>query len=312
MKSLVGFTGFVGSNLAQQTNFDGLYNTQNIAAAYGTRPDLLVYAGVRAEKYLANCEPEKDLTAIEEAIANITKINPLSIILISTVDVYPEPRLVDEDTVIDQDQLKPYGFNRLYLENWVESNIDQHLIVRLPALYGLNLKKNFIYDLITIIPAVLSEEALLKLSAKIRDLPGYYLDRQNGFYQCRPDLSLTEKEELKKLFLTAGFSAENFTDSRSSYQFYNLAYLWQHLETALNHKIRRINLVTEPVSAAELYREIRGREFTNLLNTIPADYDIRTKYDQLFSGREGYIFNRSFVLYDLKRFIAGQGKDGIR
>lgn len=54
MKSLVGFTGFVGSNLAMSTDFDGLYNSANIEEAYGTNPDLLVYAGVPAQKFIAN------------------------------------------------------------------------------------------------------------------------------------------------------------------------------------------------------------------------------------------------------------------
>jgi hypothetical protein len=308
MKSIVGYTGFVGSNLVQQTDFDGLFNSQNVASAYGTKPDLLIYSGVRAEKYLANNEPEKDLSAIEEAIANIVEINPASIILISTVDVYPEPRLVDEDTEIDINDLKPYGFNRLCLEKWVESHIDNHLVVRLPALYGRNLKKNFIYDLITIIPAILSEQLFINLSEKIKDLPDYYLDQNNGFYKCRGDLTPEEKEGLKKRFLTSGFRVENFTDSRSHFQFYNLAYLWQHLEMALAYKIKKLNLATEPVGAAELYKEVRGQDFSNRLNHVLAVYDVRTRYDHLFGGKGGYIFNKSFVLDDLKKFIVKTGE----
>ena len=30
MKALVGYTGFVGSNLAAAGNFDGLYNSKNV------------------------------------------------------------------------------------------------------------------------------------------------------------------------------------------------------------------------------------------------------------------------------------------
>lgn len=46
MESLVGYTGFVGSNLAESHSFDGLYHSKNIEQAYGTKPELLVYAGV--------------------------------------------------------------------------------------------------------------------------------------------------------------------------------------------------------------------------------------------------------------------------
>ena len=58
IKTLVGYTGFVGSNLASSTDFDGLYNSKNIEDAFKTKPDLLVYSGVRAEKFLANKEPD--------------------------------------------------------------------------------------------------------------------------------------------------------------------------------------------------------------------------------------------------------------
>ena len=57
MKILVGHTGFVGSNLKAQTTFDRLYNSGNITDAFGTNPDLLVYSGVRSEKFLANSDP---------------------------------------------------------------------------------------------------------------------------------------------------------------------------------------------------------------------------------------------------------------
>ena len=53
MKAIVGYTGFVGSNLTASGDFDAKYNSGNIREAFGTKPDLLVYSGLRAEKYLA-------------------------------------------------------------------------------------------------------------------------------------------------------------------------------------------------------------------------------------------------------------------
>ena len=49
MNAIVGYTGFVGSNLYTPERFRAAYNTKNIETAFGTGPDLLVYAGVRAE-----------------------------------------------------------------------------------------------------------------------------------------------------------------------------------------------------------------------------------------------------------------------
>ena len=60
-KALVGYTGFVGSNIYAAGGYDGAYNSKNIEEAFGTKPDLLIYSGLRAEKYLANNDPERDL-----------------------------------------------------------------------------------------------------------------------------------------------------------------------------------------------------------------------------------------------------------
>ena len=41
--AIVGYTGFVGSNICDTTEFDAYYNSKNIEEAFGTCPDLLVY-----------------------------------------------------------------------------------------------------------------------------------------------------------------------------------------------------------------------------------------------------------------------------
>ena len=53
-RAIVGYTGFVGSNIYAAGDFDAAYNTKNIQDAFGSNPDLLIYAGMRAEKFLAN------------------------------------------------------------------------------------------------------------------------------------------------------------------------------------------------------------------------------------------------------------------
>ena len=140
-------------------------NTKNREDAFGKNPDLLVYAGLRAEKFLANNDPEADLKNIEEAFEQIKKINPGKLVLISTVDVYKEPVGVDEDTKINTDGLAAYGLNRYKLEQLVRSEYPDALIVRLPGLFGKGLKKNFIYDYIHVIPSMLKETKYLELSS---------------------------------------------------------------------------------------------------------------------------------------------------
>ena len=196
MEILVGHTGFVGSNLAESHVFDLCFNSKNISEAFGLNPDVLVYSGVRAEKFLANKEPEKDFEIIQDAIENIKRINPKQIILISTVDVYPNPIAVDENSEIDLDVVQPYVKNRLFLENWVASNFDDYLIVRLPGLFGKNIKKNFIFDLISVIPSMLNEVKYQELASKNWIVNNYTL-QENGFYKLN-NLDDSDRKILKQ------------------------------------------------------------------------------------------------------------------
>ena len=55
--------------------------------------------------------------------------------------------------------INPYGLNRYYLEAWARKQYPNALIVRLPGLYGYNIKKNFIYDYMNVIPTMLNSSA---------------------------------------------------------------------------------------------------------------------------------------------------------
>jgi len=145
---LIGHTGFVGSNLLRQISFDAFYNSSNITAIKERNFDLVVCAGVSAVKWKANQNPEEDLANINVLINNLKEIEANYFILISTVDVYKNPVNVNEDTVIDPEQVDPYGRHRYYVEKFIKEKFNNHLIIRLPALFGSGLKKNFIYDLI--------------------------------------------------------------------------------------------------------------------------------------------------------------------
>ena len=103
MKAIVGYTGFVGSNLTASGDFDAKYNSGNIREAFGTKPDLLVYSGLRAEKYLANNDPEKDMELIYQAEENISKISPKHLVLISTIDVESPIYIIENNKLVELD-----------------------------------------------------------------------------------------------------------------------------------------------------------------------------------------------------------------
>lgn len=307
MKALVGYTGFVGSNLYAAGGFDAVYNSKNIEEAFGTEPDLLVYAGLRAEKYLANNAPEKDMELIYQAEENISKINPKKLVLISTIDVFKVPNGVDEMTKIDTVELHPYGYDRYQLEVWVRENYPDALIIRLPGLFGKNIKKNFIYDYINVIPFMLKEDKMEELCEKDAELKKYYNHQDNGFYKLA-DITDEERSLLKEKFKKLGFSALNFTDSRAKYQFYNLGRLWGDIQIALDNNIKLWHPATEPVYASELYEYLSGEKFINELNGTPADYDYKTIYDNVFKGNNGYIADKNQVLKEIEAFVQSYEK----
>ena len=302
---IVGYTGFVGSNLVDKHKFDGLYNSKNIKDAFGANPDLLVYSGVPSAMFLANNFPQKDLAVIEDAMENIKKINPRTIVLISTIAVYSNPIDINEDSLIDINELTAYGKNRLLHEKYVEENFENHLIVRLPALFGKNLKKNFIYDFIHLIPALLTQVKFEELTSQDNTINAYYEKQDNGFYKCK-ELDESEKEILKKYFKNIGFSALNFTDSRSIYQFYNLENLWEHIEKSLKLGIKKLNLATEPISVAEVYKALTGEEFINELNKTPFNYNYKTVHAEKLNGENGYLYSKKAVIEQIKNFVQKQ------
>lgn len=302
MNVLVGYTGFVGSNIMEKGEIDQAYNSKNIEESYGKTPELLIYAGLRAEKYLANTMPEKDMELILQAEDNIRKISPKKLVLISTIDIFKLPINVDENSVVDDIELHPYGLNRYRLEQWTREHYPDALIIRLPGLFGSHIKKNFIYDLINPIPMILKADKFEQLSMMDNQLNQFYYYQNNGFYKCR-DVQEDEKVFLLHIFNKLHFSSLNFTDSRNIYQFYPLERLWNDIQTALNNKIKLLHLATEPVSAGELYTYLTGNRFCNELLVNPVCYDYRTQYDTLFGGYNGYIYDRDTIKEKIRIFI---------
>ncbi len=300
MTSLVGYTGFVGSNIQCKGTIDCAYNSKNIEEAYGTNPDLLIYAGLSAEKYLANSAPEKDLEKIMQAQRNIEKINSQKLVLISTIDVFKNPVGVNENSRIDTDDLHAYGYNRYLLECWVRDHYPDALIIRLPGLFGINIKKNFIFDYINVIPSMLKCDKFYELLCQDTELERYY--RREGDYYRVIELG-NEREALKEKFKNLGFSALNFTDSRSIYQFYNLGRLWKDIQIALRENLLLWHPATEPIFVSELYSFLSGGIFENAISAKPAHYDYRSMYAELFGGAGGYIEDKQTVMSEIRDFV---------
>ena len=110
---------------------------------------------------------------------------------------------------------------------------------------------------------------------------------------------------MKMIFVKLRFSADYFTDSRSVFQFYNLKYLWSHIQQALTENIALLHLASEPIGAAELYFYLKGHTFNNDISKNVPHYDFRTRYADFLGGKNGYLFDKDFVLGDIKNFVEG-------
>ena len=305
MKILAGFTGFVGGNIAAACKFDMLCNSKNISEAFKTNPDLLVYSGVPAEMFLANNNPAADKAVTDNAADNIRKINPKRLVLISTIAALDNPVDADEDVQINPERLTVYGLNRLDLEKKANNIVKKCHVIRLPGLFGSGIKKNFIYDMINFLPAMLNKAKYDELSAKEPLIAENYIGLNNGFYKLVPDLvrDNEKKAKLKEAFLRCSFSALNFTDSRSVFQYYNLLYLWGHIKTVIEYDIPLLHTAAEPVSAGKLYEHIYGKPFINELPKPPFNYNFKTKYADAFGGKDGYIFTANQVMKEISEFM---------
>jgi len=146
--ALIGYSGYVGSTLLNQTQFTDLYNSKNIKDIEGKHYSIIVCAGAPAVKWKANKEPEADWANINLLMKALENVTADEFILISTVDVYQRPYQVYEDTSIDVDNTDPYGKHRYILEQYANKKFPIIRIIRLPGLFGTGLKKNFIFDLL--------------------------------------------------------------------------------------------------------------------------------------------------------------------
>lgn len=147
MNCLIGYTGFVGSNLNAQRPYDVLINSKNFQTMRGCHYDRVVCAGVSAVKWQANKDPVTDLNRIEALMAVLKTVTADKFVLISTIDVYSVISGADEDTDCHNPAHHAYGRHRLYFEDFCRQRFPNITIIRLPGLFGPGLKKNVIYDL---------------------------------------------------------------------------------------------------------------------------------------------------------------------
>ena len=267
MIALAGYTGFIGSNIYVRASnrIDGIFNTQNIEKAYGLEPDVLIFAGLKPDRELAERAPYQHLEKVLEAQKTIKKINPYKLVLISSTEVYKNPVGVDEENSIfavgsdkaDKNGISPYDLNRYYFEEWARKYYPNTLIVRLAIPYGLNYKHNYIKRF--------ADEAEMKLE-----------DSKNK-YQFYP---LTRIWEDIQTALAERLTLVNFTSEPIS-------------AGELYHCL----------TGNELSRKVLSEKSDKSTEKkIVQTYDVMSIHAQKFGGSGNYICKKSEILDSIRQF----------
>lgn len=147
--AIIGYTGFVGKNLLVLENFDEFYNSSNLQDIRGKKFYKLYISCIPAEKWKANKFPEEDKANIDAICEVLSTVEAVTTIVISTIDVYADTSSNRNEFSNMDDENHAYGRNRFEFERFALRHFKNGCyILRLPALFGMGLKKNALYDLL--------------------------------------------------------------------------------------------------------------------------------------------------------------------
>lgn len=310
---LIGHTGFVGGALLRQTHFDACYNSANIRDITGARFGTLVCAAAPGSMLEANRAPERDKAAIDALIERLGRVTAERFVLISSIAVLADfAGGDDEGTSAYQEELA-YGRHRRALEAFVEQRFPAHLIVRLPALFGAGLRKNFLFDLLNPVPAMLTEAKRNAVASALGgDLAAwlgalYAPDAATGLLKLdRAALDTDPRRPALEAALDAmGASATQFHHRETTYQYYDTRRLWQDIGTASQAGLAHLHLAPEPLRAADIHLRLTGREMPETPARLHRE-DMRTRHAALWGAQGPYQFTAADTLENLAAFFAAQ------
>lgn len=308
---LIGHTGFVGSALLRQTAFAACYNSQNIATIEGQSFGTLVCAAAPGSMLEANLAPERDAAKIDALIAQLSAVRAERFVLISSIAVLADFAGGDDEGTQAFQQDLAYGRNRRALEAFVESHFPGSLIVRLPALFGEGLRKNFLFDLMNPVPSMLSaakRDALMgALDPALAEWAGalYTPDAATGLLRLdRAALNADRRRTALEDAVTAlELSATQFHHRETTYQYYPIDRLWQDIGIALGAGLSHLHLVAEPLTAAAIHAALLGREMPETPARLHRE-DMRTRHAALWGAKGRYQFDAATTLDHLAAFFA--------
>lgn len=310
--ALIGHSGFVGGTLALQHNFAAKFNTSNIDLISDQAFDVVVCAAAPGSMFMANQEPERDKAQIEALIERLHGLRTERFVLISTIAVLADFASGEDEATEAFQQNLAYGRHRRLLESFCENRFSNCTVIRLPALFGPGLRKNFIFDLLNPAPTMLNrsrfEMLLERVPAAHRDLLcRLYTSDPSGMYVIdRHALNrLGDRLQLEEVIQSAELSAIQFHHPDTTYQYYNLSRLWRDISLAIDFDLECVHLATEPLRAGDIHARLLGHDMQKNDARLHHE-DMHTRHAPLW-GREGpYLESASQVLDSLEIFFASQ------
>lgn len=311
--AIIGHTGFVGAALSGQHSFPAKFNSRNIHTICENRFHTVVCAAAPGSMLVANSAPERDRAAIEALMEQLRGVKAQRFVLISSIAVLADFAGGDDEDTQSFQEVLAYGRHRRMLEAFCETRFDTCLVVRLPALFGPGLRKNFIFDLMNPVPTMLPKarlETLLELlPPELRDALAalYAPDAATGMLRLdRVALDADPRRPaLDTAVRAAEMSATQFHNTDTTYQYYDIARLWADIDTALGAGLRHLHLAVAPLRAADIHARLLGAPMPETGAKLHRE-DMRTRHAALW-GRVGpYLEDAHTVLDKLAAFYATQ------
>lgn len=307
---LIGDTGFVGGVLARQVAFAKAYNSRTIDLIQGERFGALVCAGAPAAMWAANANPEGDRANLQRLASHIESASAGRLILISSIAVLDDVAAGYTEADARYETLEAYGRNRRELELRVMEH-PEAIVIRLPALFGPGLKKNFIFDIMNPIPSFLKTDRYQQIYASLGVDERVTMDR---FFSFDAELQMHKldraglddsgkRQELEAAFDRGGFAATAFTNSESEYQYYNLERLKNDIETCVEQGIKVLHICSEPLRAGDLHEALTGKAFRNAGPPVWKE-DMRTMHGRAFGRNGPHLYGRGEVIEELRNFVS--------
>jgi hypothetical protein len=309
--ALIGYTGFVGQALLRQRSFGACFNSANIGDIAGQAFDEVVCAGAPATMWAANNDPDGDRANIERLVGHLSRASVGRLILISTIAVLDDVSAGYTERTACFETRKPYGRNRRWLEEAAASLAAKTLIVRLPALFGAGLKKNFIFDLLNPSPSFLKPEAFAVLNRVSGAATQALLERVYAFdaslsmWRLDRDALGADRSILDGAVRHAGLEACRFTHSDSTFQFYDVSRLASDIAVVVASDIDAINICSEPMRAADIHVGLLGEPFFNSSPTLVTE-NVKSAHAGIFGHVGPYLLGADETMHRLRTFFASE------